>query len=149
MLDVLDLEEKMAMMISVAAKTGFAILTFLRSLGGSFKALITRAAAEGTTEQVACLQGFNQYPNPDNVNTNVTAFSAPVLNPQLHCDLKTFPVGGGLGNVVTDLLGRETKRTDLTRFVSYDCQLDHKLFKEFTLGARELVAPTSPPTALR
>merc|ERR1712055_1079237 len=30
-------------------------LTFLRSLGGSFKALMTRAAAEGTTEQVACL----------------------------------------------------------------------------------------------
>merc|ERR1719445_2198643 len=29
--------------------------TFLRSLGGSFKALMTRAAAEGTTEQVACL----------------------------------------------------------------------------------------------
>merc|ERR1711972_414002 len=30
-------------------------LTFLRSLGGSFKALMTRAAAEGTTEHVACL----------------------------------------------------------------------------------------------
>ena len=83
------------------------------------------------------------------MNTGVTALSAPVLNPQLDRDLKTFPVGGGLGNVVTDLLGRKTKRTDLRRFVSYDCQLDRKLFKEFTLGARELVAPTSPPTALR
>ena len=83
------------------------------------------------------------------MDTSVTAFSAPVLNPQLDCDLKTFPVGGGLGNVVTDLLGRETKRTDLTKFDSYGCQLDRKLFKEFTLGARELVAPTSPPTALR
>ena len=51
------------------------------------------------------------------MNISVTAFSAPVLNPQLHCDLKTFPVGGGLGNVVTDLLGGKTKRTDLTRFV--------------------------------
>jgi len=29
--------------------------TFFRSLGGSFSALMTRAAAEGTTEQVACL----------------------------------------------------------------------------------------------
>ena len=121
----------MAMMISVAAKTGFAILTFLRSLGGSFKALITRAAAEGTTEQVACLQVFNQseIPKPGEtiVNTSVTAFSAPVLNPQLHRDLKTFPVGGGLGNVVTDLLRGKTKGTDLTRFDRYDCQLECKL----------------------
>ena len=83
------------------------------------------------------------------MNISVTAFSAPVLNPQLHRDLKTFPVGGGLGNVVTDLLRGKTKGTDLTRFVNYDCQFDRKLFKEFTLGARELVAPTSPPTALR
>ena len=30
--------------------------TFFRSLGGSFSALMTRAAAEGTTEQVACLK---------------------------------------------------------------------------------------------
>ena len=81
------------------------------------------------------------------MDTSFTAFSAPVLNPQLHCDLKTFPVGGGLGNVVTDLLGGKTKRTNLTRFDSYDCQLERKLL--FTLGARELVAPTSPPTALR
>merc|ERR1712179_134314 len=29
-------------------------LTFFRSLGGSFSALMMRAAAEGTTEQVAC-----------------------------------------------------------------------------------------------
>ena len=63
------------------------------------------------------------------MNTSVPAFSAPVLNPQLHRDLETFPVGGGLGNVVTDLLGRKTKRTDLTRFDSYDCQLDRKLLK--------------------
>merc|ERR1719341_2179072 len=30
--------------------------TFLRSLGGSFKALMTRAAAEGTTEKVKNIQ---------------------------------------------------------------------------------------------
>ena len=60
------------------------------------------------------------------MNTSFPAFSAPVLNPQLHCDLKTFPVGGGLGNVVTDLLRGKTKGTDLTRFVSYDCQLGRK-----------------------
>ena len=59
----------------------------------------------------------HKIPNPEkDVNTSVTALSAPVLNPQLDRDLKTFPVGGGLGNVVTDLLGRKTKRTDLTRF---------------------------------
>ena len=99
----------------------------------------------------ARFQSVTKYPNlnPNNVNTSFPAFSAPVLNPQLHCDLETFPVGGGLGNVVTDLLGRKTKGTDLTKFDSYDCQLERKLFKEFTLGARELVAPTSPPTALR
>ena len=61
------------------------------------------------------------------MNTGVTALSAPVLNPQLHRDLETFPVGGGLGNVVTDLLGRKTKRTDLTRFDSYGYQLECKL----------------------
>ena len=69
------------------------------------------------------------------MDTSLTAFSAPVLNPQLHCDLKTFPVGGGLGNVVTDLLGGKTKRTDLTRFVSYDCQLDRKLL-DIHLGSK-------------
>ena len=61
------------------------------------------------------------------MNSGVTALSAPVLNPQLDRDLKTFPVGGGLGNVVTDLLGRKTKRTDLTRFDSYGYQLECKL----------------------
>ena len=77
----------------------------------------------------ARFQSVTKYPNlnPNNVNTSFPAFSAPVLNPQLHCDLETFPVGGGLGNVVTDLLRGKTKRTDLTRFVSYDCQLDRKL----------------------
>merc|ERR1711992_14281 len=61
--------------------------TFLRSLGGSFKALITRAAAEGTTAAVAL------------------AMSSPIF------------------------LGERPRGP--------------------TLGARELVAPTSPPTALR
>ena len=82
------------------------------------------------------------------MNTGVTALSAPVLNPQLHRDLETFPVGGGLGNVVTDLLGRETERTDLTIINRRGSLLDLQLLN-ITLGARELVAPTSPPTALR
>ena len=37
----------------------------------------------------------------------------PVLNGQFDGDLQTFPVLGGLGNVVTNLLGRQTQGTDL------------------------------------
>jgi len=36
-----------------------------------------------------------------------------VLDGQLDGDLQTFPVLGGLGNVVTNLLGRQTEGTDL------------------------------------
>jgi len=36
-----------------------------------------------------------------------------VLDGQLDGDLQTFPVLGGLGDVVTDLLGRQTQGTDL------------------------------------
>src|SRR5699024_1837611 len=35
-----------------------------------------------------------------------------VLNDQLAGDLEAFPVGGGLGNVITDLFRRQTKGTD-------------------------------------
>merc|ERR1712215_655373 len=72
--------------------------TFLRSLGGSFKALMTRAAAEGTTEQVACLFWILSC-------TVALAMSSPIF------------------------LGERPRGP--------------------TLGARELVALTSPPTALR
>lgn len=44
----------------------------------------------------------------NNVNSGLT-----ILNGQTNGDLKTFPVLGGLGNVVTDLLGGETEGTDL------------------------------------
>merc|ERR1719470_747485 len=81
--------------------------TFLRSLGGSFKALMTRAAADGTTEQVACLfwilsctVTFKPFQSPV-----ALAMSSPIF-------LGDRPRGP-------------------------------------TLGAREEVAPTSPPTALR
>ena len=36
-----------------------------------------------------------------------------VLDLQLNSDLQTFPVSRGLGNVVSDLLGRQSKRTNL------------------------------------
>ena len=37
----------------------------------------------------------------------------PVLDGELHSDLETLPVLSGLGDVVTDLLWRQTQRTDL------------------------------------
>ena len=37
----------------------------------------------------------------------------PVLDGELHGDLETLPVLSGLGDVVTDLLGRETQGTHL------------------------------------
>ena len=39
--------------------------------------------------------------------------SLSVLNGELYSDLEALPVSGGLGDVLTDLLGRETKGTDL------------------------------------
>eukprot|EP00091_Calanus_sinicus_P004571 TRINITY_DN148_c0_g1_i9.p1 TRINITY_DN148_c0_g1~~TRINITY_DN148_c0_g1_i9.p1 ORF type:complete len:115 (+),score=16.85 TRINITY_DN148_c0_g1_i9:142-486(+) len=81
-------------------------LTFFLSLGGSLRALMMRAAAEGPRSKwPAC------------------------LDLELDSHLQTFPVSGSLGNVVTNLLGRQTKGSNL--------------------GGREEVAPTSPPTALR
>merc|ERR1711955_10050 len=81
--------------------------TFFLSLGGSFRALMIRAAAEGTTEQVACLfwifswtVTFRPFQSPV-----ALAMSSPIF-------LGDKPSGP-------------------------------------TLGAREEVAPTSPPTALR
>merc|ERR1712154_216266 len=65
--------------------------TFLRSLGGSFKALMTRTAAEGSDG----------------------AGGLPVLNLQLHSHLEAFPVGGCLGNVISNFLGRQTKWPNL------------------------------------
>eukprot|EP00091_Calanus_sinicus_P004564 TRINITY_DN148_c0_g1_i11.p2 TRINITY_DN148_c0_g1~~TRINITY_DN148_c0_g1_i11.p2 ORF type:complete len:136 (+),score=34.65 TRINITY_DN148_c0_g1_i11:81-488(+) len=60
---------------------------------------------------------------------NHGASGLPVLDLELDSHLQTFPVSGSLGNVVTNLLGRQTKGSNL--------------------GGREEVAPTSPPTALR
>ena len=39
--------------------------------------------------------------------------SLTVLNDQLAGDLQALPVSGGLGDIITDLLGRQTKGTDL------------------------------------
>ena len=39
--------------------------------------------------------------------------SLSVLDGELDGDLETFPVAGGLGDVLSDLLGRETEGTDL------------------------------------
>jgi len=41
--------------------------------------------------------------------------SLSVLDGQADSDTETFPVTSGLGDIFTDLLGRETKRTDLGR----------------------------------
>ncbi len=42
-----------------------------------------------------------------------TYSSLSVLDLQLYGDLEALPVSSGLGDVVTNLLGRETKGTDL------------------------------------
>lgn len=38
--------------------------------------------------------------------------SLTILNGQLDGDFETFPVLGGLGDIITNLLGRQTQRTD-------------------------------------
>merc|ERR1712107_703054 len=64
--------------------------TFLRSLGDSFKALMTRAAAEGTTEQVACLFWI------------------------LSCTMTLRPFQSAVALAMSSpILGGKTKRTDL------------------------------------
>merc|ERR1712061_879234 len=60
---------------------------------------------------------------------NDRAGGLPVLDPQLDSHLESLPVGSSLSNVISNLLGRQASGP--------------------TLGASELVAPTSPPTALR
>ena len=96
----------------------------------------------------------------------------PVLDLQLDSDLEALPVGGCLGDVVTNLLWRQTQWTHLvkiemrTKLVTWKrtklvtCKIGlqtykvnilmvHSVVSSVTLGAKELVAPTSPPTALR
>merc|ERR1719435_202682 len=82
-------------------------LTFFLSLGGSFSALMIRAAAEGTTEQVACLFWIFSW------TVTFKPFQSPVALAM------SSPI----------FLGDKPRGP--------------------TLGAREEVAPTSPPTALR
>jgi hypothetical protein len=48
----------------------------------------------------------------DNGNLSLT-----VLNGQLNSDTKTLPVLGTLGDIFTNLLGRQTKRTDLGSYI--------------------------------
>ena len=47
--------------------------------------------------------------------TKKTYRSLSVLDLELTRDLEALPVLGGLGDVVTDLLGRQTKGTDLDK----------------------------------
>merc|ERR1712181_216538 len=82
-------------------------LTFFLSLGGSLRALMMRAAAEGTTEQVACLFWILSW------TVTFRPFQSPVALAM------SSPI----------FLGDRPRGP--------------------TLGAREEVAPTSPPTALR
>ena len=41
------------------------------------------------------------------------ALSLPVLNAELNSNFEALPVAGGLGDVISNLLGRQTKRTNL------------------------------------
>ena len=68
--------------------------------------------------------------------------SLSVLYVELNGNLKTFPIRCSLGNVFTNLLGRQAKGTNLEK------RFNIILFKyeTCTFGAREEVAPTSPPT---
>merc|ERR1719347_1052792 len=81
--------------------------TFFLSLGGSFSALMIKAAAEGTTLQVACLFWI------------------------LSCTVTLSPFQSPVALAISSpiFLGDRPRGP--------------------TLGAREEVAPTSPPTALR
>ena len=42
-----------------------------------------------------------------------TALCLPVLDAELNCDLQTLPVSGGLGDVISHLLGGEAEGTNL------------------------------------
>lgn len=78
-----------------------------------------------------------------------------VLDAQLDSDLQTLPVSGRLGDIISDLLGRlqVEDKTSISRLCvcawttnSSRCALTRP--NGPILGAREEVAPTSPPTHL-
>ena len=66
-----------------------------------------RAAALGQTEIWA--------ESSENVHHFTAALyrGLSVLHRQLDCDLQALPVGGGLGDILPDLLGGEPERSDL------------------------------------
>merc|ERR1719504_469927 len=105
----LGLMTRAALMISSMEMSPLCLmfLTFFLSLGGSLRALMIRAAAEGTTEQVACLFWILSW------TVTFRPFQSPVALAM------SSPI----------FLGDRPRGP--------------------TLGAREEVAPTSPPTALR
>ena len=64
------------------------------------------------------------------------ALGLPVLDTELNSDLETLPVSGGLGDVISNLLGRETKGTDLggKRGGSSNLASDSSQVDEFNLS---------------
>merc|ERR1711982_147751 len=97
-------------------------LTFFLSLGGSFRALMIKAAAEGTG-----------------------AGGLPVLDLQLDSHFQTLPVSSSLGNVVTNLLGRQAKWSNLgsegrgcSNLTSHGPQVDILDFIRVELGSHLL-----------
>jgi hypothetical protein len=88
--------------------------SFLRSRGGSLRALMTRELAEGTTETAAwrflmVRRTVTRRPFYDAVSL------AGTRQWWIECLGVVYPVTSRLSNVFTDLLRRQTERTDLGR----------------------------------
>merc|ERR1719166_571715 len=58
---------------------------------------------------VGFLESFDDESSGRGTNSNL---SLSVLHSQLYCDLQSFPIAGGLGDIFTNLLGRQTEGTD-------------------------------------
>ena len=67
--------------------------------------------------QVKKINSFEQDKNysesKDHVSPPPPYLSLPVLDLQLHRDLQSLPVPSCLGNIITNLLGGQTQRTNL------------------------------------
>merc|ERR1719145_259112 len=120
--------------------------TFFRSLGGSFSHGSGCHHAGSGDDVIHCdvaavLDVLHLLPVPWGLLQRLDdqgssggdnrAGGLPVLDLQLNSDLEPFPVGGRLGDVVTNLLWRQTQRTHLrsqrtgcSNFASYCPQVD-------------------------